>query len=51
MARLASVREDQDGENKIKIDSFGDFSEDLASNGSFSINDNDRADNSVDTSI
>ena len=45
------MREDQDGENIIKIESFGDFSENLDSNGSLSINENDRAANSFDSSI
>ena len=51
LSRLASVREDQDGENILKIDSFADFSDNLDSNGSLSINENDRAANSFDTSI
>jgi hypothetical protein len=50
-SRLASVREDQDGENILKIDSFGDFSDNLESNASLSINEDDRAANSFDTSI
>lgn len=51
LSRLASVCEDQDGENILKIDSFADFSDNLDSNGSLSINENDRAANSFDTSI